>query len=102
MNKPVAISLAEELDTHISSSTSLAAAQELRRLQFQSEKLIELLQAHTDLIKCFVSANNSPALNQALNAAVISVDTLTKSRGFMGYYNPNNKTKRFFEPRHDT
>lgn len=102
MNKPVAISLAEELDTHISSSTALSAAKELRRLQFQSEKLIELLQAHTELIKCFVGVNNSPALNQALVSAVVAVDQLTKPKGFMGYYDAKNKTKRFFEPRHDT
>jgi hypothetical protein len=100
--KPTAITLADELDTHISSSTSLAAAQELRRLQFQSEKLIELLQANTDLIKCFVSASNSPAVNQALVSAVVAVEHLTKPKGFMGYYDAKNKTKRFNEPKHDT
>ena len=100
--KPTPIALADELDTHISSSTALAAAKELRRLQTQSELLIELLQAHTELIKCFVSENNSPALNQALISAVVSVDQLTKPKGFMGYYDAKNKTNRFFEPKHDT
>lgn len=96
--KPTAIALADELDTHISSSTALAAAQELRRLQDQSEKLIELLQAQTELIKCFISASNSPAVNKTLVSAVKAVDNLTKPKVFMGYYDAKNKTKRFFEP----
>ena len=96
--KPTAIALADELDTHISSSTALAAANELRRLQTQNEIFVELLQAQTELIKCFVSINNSSELNQALISAIEAVDNLTKPKGFMGYYDAKNKTKRFFEP----
>jgi hypothetical protein len=80
--KPAAIALAEELDTHISSSTALAAADELRKIHKQNIALIELLTAQNELIKCFVEPKNSPKLNLVLGMAVESIDRLTKPKVF--------------------
>ena len=80
--KPIAIVLAEELDTHISSSTALAAAVELRRLHKQNIVLIELLAAQNDLIKDFINPRSSPELNNALKQAVESVNKLIAPQVF--------------------
>jgi hypothetical protein len=96
--KPIAIVLAEELDTHISSSTALAAADELRKLYKQNISLIEILSAQNDLIKEFVNPKNSSELNNALRQAIESIDMLMKPKVMIEPYDAKNKTKRFYEP----
>lgn len=98
--KHTAITLADELDTHISSSTSLAAAEELRHLYNVNKMLNELVLAQSVLIKeimCHHLTDNN-VLNKEIQELVQHITLLTKPTGFLGYYDEKNKTKRFCEP----
>lgn len=83
MNKPYAISLAEELDTHISSSTALAAAKELRKLQNINNSLNELVFAQSVLIKEIINdhLDESCVCNKEIQELVKNIQILVNPTG---------------------
>jgi hypothetical protein len=84
MNEPYAIALANELDTHISSSTALASAKELRNLHNVNKMLNELVLAQSVLIKEIMCNHfdDSTVLNKEIQELVQHITLLTKPAVF--------------------
>lgn len=84
MEIPYAIALAEELDTYISSSATLAAAKELRKLHNVNKMLNELVVAQSVLVKELMCnhLNDSNELNKEIQQLVKNISQLTKPTVF--------------------
>ena len=80
METPYAIALAEELDTYISSSSTLAVAKELRKLHYVNKMLNELVVAQSVLVKELMCnhLNDSNELDKEIQQLVENISQLTK------------------------